>query len=219
VSRQNLSGIYRFIEYEILMKKSLFIFLLVTLIEIISVSCTLFCPCGSCDSGPAKKIDIVSWQMQTISDKHLGVDPTTTYPFDKVFKALSTDQVKIVYNQETTGSPFNIANACSPAPLQAIQTFTSIQIKSMTETAYLHTNDIIKEGDDITDRFAMTFLFDMNFKPIHEFINSMIIYDQDKYQLKLKERPFQKTNLKFDVIITLSDGKVFELKNEELTIN
>jgi hypothetical protein len=201
------------------MKKSLLVFLIFILVETIPVSCNFICPCGSCDSGPAKKIDIVSWQMQTVSDKYLGVDPDNPHLYDQVYKALNIDQRNLVFNEKSLGgSPFNSAYACSPAPLESIQTFANIQVKSVLETAYLNAADIIHAGDDITDRFVMTFLFDMNFIPVPEFINSLIIYDQDKYQFRLKEKPFQETNLKFDVLITMSDGKVFEFKNELLTV-
>jgi len=202
------------------MKKSLFVFLLIILIETIPVSCNLFCPCGNCDDGPAKKIEIVSWQMQTISNENLEVDPTNTYLYDQVYKALYIDQRNLVLNKEVSnGSPYSTVYACDPAPMQSIQTFASIQFKSITETTYSNAADIIKAGDDITERFVMTFLVDTNVKPFHEFINSLVIYDQDKYKFRLKEKPFQETNLAFDVIITLSDGKVFELKNEQLTVD
>ena len=195
------------------------VFLLFILVETISVSCNLFCPCG-CFSESPKQIDILSWQLVTVSDKYEELDPGTLHAYNQVVKVLFIDERNLVFNRElSNGLPYGSVYACSPAPIQAIQTIASIEIKSNSETAYLNATDIIKVGDPITDRFVMSLFFDKSLRPVHEFINSLVLYDQDKYQLRLKEKPFQETNLNFDVIITLSDGKVFELKNEMLLVN
>jgi len=192
---------------------------MIFIVETMLVSCNLFCPCG-CDSGPAKQIDIEGWNIQTIANNYQQVDLFTDLPFDQVYKSLSIDRWKVVFNEGSAfNSGYNAAYACSPAPLKASQTFESFRVISASEIAYLDANDVIEIGEDITNRFLITFFFDNTFKPIDDFINQLVIYQEDSYRVKLKDKPFQSTTLKFDFIITMSDGKVFEFRNEQLTVN
>ena len=110
------------------------------------------------------------------------------------------------------------AYACQPAPIEANQSFSSIQIVSTIETSYADSNDLISVGQDITDRFLVTDVFYSNFRPIKSFIDGLIIYDTDQYLIRLGQKPSQSTTLIFDIIITLSDGSIFELEDQLLTV-
>lgn len=201
------------------MKKRLLGIVLIFIVEAMLVSCNLFCSCG-CESGPPKQIDIISWNMQTVTDNYQQVDINTELPYNQVYKLLTIDKRNLVINERPSfSSSYNAVYACSPAPMKATQSFKSIRIISASEAAYLNSNDLIKIGDDITHRFLISFLFDNDFRPIDDFINQLIIYDEDRFRFRLKEKPFQTTTLKLDFSITMSDGKVFEFKNELLTIN
>lgn len=158
--------------------------------------------------------------MQTVTDNYQQVDINTELPYNQVYKLLTIDKRNLVINERPSfSSSYNAVYACSPAPMKATQSFKSIRIISASEAAYLNSNDLIKIGDDITHRFLISFLFDNDFRPIDDFINQLIIYDEDRFRFRLKEKPFQTTTLKLDFSITMSDGKVFEFKNELLTIN
>lgn len=122
---------------------------MIFIVETILVSCNFICPCG-CDSGPPKQIDIESWNTQTIANNYQQVDVFTDLPYDQVYKSLSIDRWKAVFNEESAfNSGYNAVYACSPAPLKASQTFESVRIISASETAYLEANDVIEIGEDI----------------------------------------------------------------------
>ena len=201
------------------MRRAVFALLIISITQLITIACDLFCTCG-CGSGPPQQISILSWNVGTVSDSYKQVDPLTTQPYHQTFKTLRIgDRENAYLERGSWGNVFlSAAYACSPAPIKAIQTFTSIRIVSTSEITLVDANDLIKVGDDISDRFIMSHGYEINFKPIGEFIDQLIIYDNDLYRLRLKEKPDKETVLKFDIIITLSDGKLFELKDELLTL-
>lgn len=204
------------------MRKLLTVLFLILLIETVPVSCSFFCrdSCG-CDPspGPQKQINIISWNIETVSESYQPLDTSFVYDFDKVFKSLQIDKRLIVSFKDSSIVGFsNVAYACSPAPLKAIQTIESIKIIAANQTAFKDANDIIQIGDNITNRFRMTYYFDANFQPIDTFVYQRLIYEEDKYTLKLMERPFQEVKMKFNIVITLSDGKVLELNDQRLRI-
>jgi hypothetical protein len=201
------------------MKKLLVILLLGFSLEVITVSCNLVCPCG-CSSGPQRKIDIISWNMETLSSSWQTLDTTVFNLHDQIVKVLSIDEQSLVQNddQHQVGSVMNFAVACSPAPLEAMQMITGIKIISRSNAALKNENDLISIGQDISDRFVMAHRFESNFKSLDTFVGGLKIYQEDRYQLRVNEKPYTETKLIFDVIISLSDGKVSELKGEVLKI-
>jgi len=202
------------------MKKLLIVLFLAFLLELISVSCTLICPCG-CSSGPQKKLDIISWNMDTLSPTFQSLDTTVFNPHDQIVKILSINERALVLkdDQHYMGSFMNFAVACSPAPLEATQMISQIKIISRVNAALNSENDLISVGEDISDRFVMAHRFESNFQPLENFIDDLKIYDEDQFQIRISQKPFTETKLIFDVIIVLSDGKVSELKSEILKIN
>lgn len=204
------------------MRKGLTVLFLILLIETVPVSCSFFCrdSCG-CDPSPLpqKQIDIISWNIETVSENYQPLDTSFVYDFDKVYKSLRIDKRLIVSFEDKSVVGFsNVAYACSPMPPRAIQTIESIKIVATHQTAFKDANDIIQVGDNISNRFKMTYYFDANFQPIETFIYQRLIYDEDKYTLKLIERPFQEVKMKFNIVITLSDGKVLELNDQRLRV-
>ncbi len=197
------------------MKRAFLLTAFILISESFLGSCSLICSCG-CDSGPAKQLDIQSWKVSTVDGNLSATSSSTSKDFDKVFKWLSMDSWNLVRAEETK-SFYKAAYACSPAPLKAVQDFASIQIKSVVEVSYDNDTDLIKVGDDITSRFVMGMYYGQ-FVSVNDFIKEHSIYNEDLYLLRLKSKPHQQTDLRFDIIITLSDGKVFELKNEQLVV-
>ena len=201
------------------MKKLLIVLLLSFSLEVIIVSCNLICPCG-CSSGPQKKIDIISWNIETLSSAWQRLDTTVFNPHDQIVKIISIDELSLVQNddQHQVGSILAFAEACSPAPLEALQMITEIKIISRVNAKLTSENDVISIGQDISDRFVMAHERESTFQLLDTFIDGLKIYQEDHYQLRVNEKPYTETKLIFDVIISLSDGKVSELKGELLKI-
>lgn len=198
------------------MKKALFFIAFILIGESFLGSCMLICPCG-CDSGPAKQMDILNWKVSTIDENFLVVDVGTTRAHDGVFKAIQIGDRNLVSSESESNLLYKAAYGCSPAPLMAAQSFSKIQIISKVEVPYVSEEDIIKVGDDITDRFVVSNYF-TGFMAVNDFTKSTTIYDQDLYLFRLNVGPYQQTDLRFDIIITLSDGKISELKDEQLVV-
>lgn len=200
------------------MKKVIFVWVLVSLFQIIVASCNIFCKC-SCGNGQEARMNILSWKIDTINNKYDHVDPSTPYPYKDVSKILSIGDRQIVKSViENKGDLMSSAYACQPAPIEANQTFTAIQIISTIETSYAESNDLISMGQDITDRFLITDGYFSNFQPIESFIDGRVIYDSDQYLIRLGQEPGQNTTLTFDIIITLSDGSIFELEDQMISV-
>lgn len=201
------------------MKKVIFILASIFAVQLVIVSCTLFCPCGCGGSKTPQKISILSWNVETVTQPNAVIDQSTPTPYDRAFKALSIGNIGVAYlRNESLGSTFSSAYACSPAPQEVAETFNTIQIISNTDIVLVGDNDVIKSGDDITNRFVIARPFETDFKPISEFIDELVIYEYDRYLLRLMDKPVQETILDFEIIIEMSNGKVFILENERLTV-
>ncbi len=199
------------------MKKVIFIWLL--FLQVFVSSCIFFCSCGGCGKGEEHRINILSWTVDTINEKYDPVDPAIAYPYLEVAKIISIGDRQIVQSSwKEKGSLLAKAHACSPAPAEANQTFTSIQVISVIETNYANSTDLIFAGQDITDRFLISHGYYSNFEPIELFINELVIYDGDRFLLRMSQPPGQPTTLMFDIIITLSDGRVFELEDQVMSV-
>lgn len=194
------------------------VLLLYFLLEAVSVSCSLICPCG-CDTGSTpKRMDIQSWSVYTAGHNFEMLDTTKVYDYNKVLKIIQVDERLYVSTQESVGNMISTAYACSPAPVESIQKIESIQLISRNEIALTSETDLIPVGTDLNPRFVMTFHGASNPEPINTFIQDLIIYDDDRYELQLNQKPFDETTLKFDLIITMSDGKVTELRNQVMKV-
>lgn len=202
------------------MKKSISVLLFIFAIQIIITSCNIFCSCGCGKSGPIQKITIVSWRAATVAQPFTEVDPNAVLPHDQVYKLITIGDRTIsnVFSDES-GSFLAAAYACSPAPLEASQTITSIRVTSQVEIAYKNATDIIEVGEDISDRFVMARPYETTLRSIDDFIDQLVIFDNDSYLLRLKEKPAQATILDFGINITLSDGSSFQLEDERLRVN
>lgn len=163
-------------------------------------------------------MDIQSWNVYTAGHNFEMLDTTKVYDYNKILKVIQVDERFYVSSQESVGRMMSTAYACSPAPVESIQKIESIQLISLNEIALTSETDVIPIGTDLNSRFVMTFHGSSNPEPIDTFIQDLIIYDEDRYELQLNQKPFDETTLKFDLIITMTDGKVTELKNQIMKV-
>ena len=202
------------------MKKLFTILLLLIAVELIPVSCSILCPCGCEPSSGVKNFDILSFGVETTSMNHVNLDTSAFHLFDDVVKVLFVkDKMYLSHNSESFGSGLFItgAYACSPEPISSIQKITDINIISHVTTALNDENDLINKGDDLSTRFVVAGNWSNDFRPINLFVGNSI-YEEERFRIKLNQKPFKETKLVFDIVITLSDGKKFELKNEILKV-
>ncbi len=202
------------------MKKFFTILLLLIAVELIPVSCSILCPCGCEPSRGVKNFDILSFGVETTSMNHVNLDTSAFHLFDDVVKVLFVkDKIYLSHNSESFGSGLFItgAYACSPEPISAIQKITDINIISQVTTTLNDENDLINKGDDLSTRFVVAGNWSNDFRPINLFVGNSI-YEDERFRIKLNQKPFKETKLVFDIVITLSDGKKFELKNEILKV-
>lgn len=197
-------------------QRTVIAFTLIFFIQGILLSCNLFCPCG-CGSSPEKRIDILSWRMKTLSDLYQEADTTAVHTYNQVFKTLQVADRSIAIKDKSHGSSM-AAYACSPAPLRAVQSIQSLRITALNRFTYLSDTDLVQPGDDITNRFVMSYVGGYSEMPVDQFVNQLIIYEDEAYRIGLKNEPHRQTTLRFTVTINLSDGKVSELKDEILKV-
>jgi len=201
-----------------IMKRFGIVLLLYFLLEAVSVSCSLICPCG-CDTGSTpKRMDIQSWNVYTAGHNFEMLDTTKVYDYNKILKVIHVDERFYVSTQESVGGLIATAYACSPAPVESIQQIESIKLISLNEIVLTSETDVIPKGTDLNSRFMMTYQGASNLEPIDTFIQDLIIYDDDQFKLQLNQKPYKETTLKFDLIITMTDGKVTELKNQIMKV-
>ncbi|MBX2944609.1 MAG: hypothetical protein KF725_02150 [Cyclobacteriaceae bacterium] len=107
------------------------------------------------------------------------------------------------------------AYACSPRDPTAIQKIQSFKIKARNGFALNAANDQVNAGDDITNRFGMSYYATGTFMDIDFFIQDMRdIYAYNMYSIRLKEKPFQPVFMKLEFIIEMTDGMIYTFDEE-----
>lgn len=200
------------------MKKFVAYFALTFLLQEMTISCGLICPCG-CDFGsdPPRRINIEGWNSFLAAPNFQILDTAQVHDYDKSFPIIEMASFSFVQLKFTPGLP-GVAYACSPAPLEAIQSFQQIQFIARNQFTLDSETDVIQPGADFSSRFWMTHLGTTHLEPIPTFITGLMIYDQDRFEFRLQKKPHAETVIKYDLILTMTDGKVFELKNQILKV-
>lgn len=204
------------------MKRYLTTFFICLLTGIVPVSCDLFC-LNNCGCGSTvRDISITDLDLKTIGSAGTNLDTSATYSYDQIFKLIYIANWQVV--KTDTPPPalhfMSTAYACSPRDQKAIQKIQSLKIKARNAFALNTANDEIKAGDDITNRFGMSYYTSGTFIDINFFIEDMRdIYAYDMYSLRLKERPFQQVSMKLEFIIEMTDGMIYTFDEEIMKAN
>lgn len=174
-------------------------------------------PCGS--SNPSRfeitEIQVVKTNPFDFSDS----DTTHFYTVDSVGLRLSIAETKSVAVAKGPMPVFgNAAFACEPPPSFGIHKIASVEILSASSFAYQSATDSILPGDTLTGRFAVAPAGGMDFKSIDSFFPYEFGDRGYDYFLKLTNSPYQPVSFKVDVIVTLTDNHIFEIKGESLKI-
>lgn len=207
------------------MKRVALVSLILILTGVVPLSCNLFClnSGGCCGDFNVKDFNILAFGVTTVDEHYVKTDTINFKSFDKVKKEIAIKEMEFVALDQTSPSRtlfVQTANACSPPLSMAIQNFKHINIVSRVNASIANSADLILDGQDITDRFLMGRKYSAHNLPIDTFITeSGIIYEGDSFIFTFQLKPFQPTVLRFDVVITMTDGQVFEFKNEVLKIN
>ncbi len=212
------------------MQKIISLLFLIFFSGLFPVSCKR-CDSAGCecdDFGKPYNFYVTSFGVKTVDPVTQELsDSVSFYPADRTAKMIyveETKQVAVAAGRKAVMASFfliNAAYACSPIEPNALHDLTSIKIISNTEVSYESENDIIKKGENISNRFLINRLYSggNGFVNPDEFLrNKVSLFSHDQFFLKPGASPYKPVTLNFDIILTLSDGAVFELKDQVLNI-
>jgi hypothetical protein len=193
-----------------------------TVIALLPLSCGIVCN-DSCGCGPqfeVKDFQIVSFETLSLTKTGQRVNPTTSLPYDQIFKAfriLETQTVASGTSNFALGIP-GVALACSPLPSKSARQVIGIQLINIKEVT-LGDGEILKVGQDITEFFEINYFFSEKTMPFESFFKLPItIYREDIFKLGWRQDPKKEVILEFNIGIFMTDGKEFNLNNEMLSI-
>ncbi len=178
------------------------------------------CECES--NTPVANFDITKFGLQTLNpETQVALDTSQVYDVDSISKALVIDTYDRVFS-----SNFNIsmfiphAYACSPIGPHVLQDIQSFEIISKTTFTTALNTDTTFSGEDITKFFVGRKSYDNGaYETVEQSRNLYRLwYPDEKFIVKLKPIVMNPMTLKFDVIVTLTDGQVFEFKDEILKV-
>lgn len=200
-------------------KNNLAIFFILLFVGVIPVGCDLFCldDCG-CGNTVVRDFSIMGLGLQTTSDTGTPLDTSVVYPYQEIFKLIAIADWQVVRAESPSALTFlNTAYACSPRDPQAVQGFQSIKIEALNSFTLNSANDEIKAGDDVTNRFGMSYFSTGTFVDVDLFIQEMRnIYLYDMFTIRLKEKPFQQVSMKLKFTIEMTDGSIYTFDEEIL---
>lgn len=206
------------------MKRLFALILFLVFMGFIPFSCGCLFPdsCGCSGEDGMKNFEITNLELGRMGAYENILDDSAQFAYDSIYLFVSISDYKAVTVYEESldvGFFTNMAVACSPVDPSAIQNISSIIITSDTKFALDSEVDIIEEGQDMTNRFLAASYFSGSLSPIEEFTNSeytLSLYERIK--IRLANRPYQPTDLRLDMTITMTDGDVYNFENQVLKV-
>lgn len=202
-------------------KRILFLVLIPFFLGLVPIGC--IDDCGG--SGGPSSFEITKWGISTVEIESVSEVDTSTafhFPVDSIAKKVFIKEQKFISSkaQPSRFSFYNTAFACDPIPPQSIHSIKSIKILSRKNLTYLNENDTVEPGENISNRFRIIGGYysdgEMN---LEKFISENFKpFSGDFFLLKAADSPYQPVTLNFDVIITMTDNTVFELKDQIMKV-
>jgi len=197
------------------MKRLLTLSLFIIFMGFVPISCGCFTSCGCNGGGGGGDFEISQLNIFMSDIDGQRVTGVETYGHDSVFFVLTLNENSIAkLENKQTGSFFsNMAYACDPLPPSARQQYASITINTVNSTKLINENDILEAGQDISARFMGAYYLSDFF----QFISTMqhgALYSDTKLYIRLAEKPYQPVDLLLDITVTMTDGDVYEFKNQ-----
>lgn len=182
--------------------------------------------CIDDDCGGFSNNDFIVQEMgiKTLNPESKAIlDTSIAYPVDSIAKMIFVEEIKEL--TATIFTPISLftsaAYACSPVIPYAKHKIIDIKIRSNSELQYADENDLIVINEDITGRFLIKseYNYPNTFVPVGELIaEGGEILQEDRFFLKASATPFKTLDLGFDITIKMSDGAIFEFKNQVLKL-
>lgn len=199
------------------MKKIIATALILIFSGVIPVSC--ICDCG-CGDSEVKNFNITALGIKTTNLSNTEIDTSGFYFFDNIFKTFYIAEREFVSMGNVLKANYlftSNASACSPKQPLALQDFSNIKITSLSNITLDDANDLITSGQDITNRFVMTFSIGDHFQPIETFIqNNHALTFSETVRIRLSKKPYQETKIVLRIVATMTDGRLFEFDNQVL---
>lgn len=130
-----------------------------------------------------------------------------------------TESFTVYQESRPSFSLFPEAYACTPAiyPYHSIE---RIDILSTSKTTYLHQKDTLFIGDTLSSRFLFKNDYETTFLDHDEFYRQTAsdLTRREAFDVRLKDKPYQSTSVKFDIVIKTSDGTVFKVPTDGLNV-
>ena len=203
------------------LRKLFTILLTLTFIGFIPPSCCLLSSCGCGDISPTN-FYITGIDLKSTNSSNVELDTSLYYVHTDLFKEIQISEVQTVaFNTNfSTFSLFSVALACSPAPSVALNPIEDIKFVAANSFQLESDLDVVTIGQDISDKFEISYIWDNSFTSINTFFSSDISYitEYDQYKIRLSVKPFQETNMMLNISILLSDGTLFEYKHEIMNV-
>ncbi len=200
------------------------LFFLALFLGLIPLSCER-CDPNTCEcesNTPVANFDITKLGLQTLNPETLvALDTSQVYDVDSISKALTIDTYDRVFSSNSSLDVFTLqAYACSPVGSHVLQDIQSFEIISRTTFTNALSTDTTFSGDDITKLFTGRKSYNHDAYQTIEYSRNLyrLWYPDEKFIVKLKPIIINPLTLKFDVKVTLTDGQVFEFKDEILKV-
>jgi hypothetical protein len=198
-------------------KLIIFVFILI-FIGAIPISCNIFCGGCGCGDSEVKNFTIKELGLSSVNPELIQIDTSMIYDFDIYLKNIHVAAKEFTLNYFHNQSLFtSSAFACSPVEPRADQKFQHIKITTQEDITLSGPSDFLSAGQEITDRFELTFGGGY-FQEIQSFIDDGYFIEDRFYLVRLKVRPYQPTRLKLKFEITLTDSQSYLFANETLNV-
>lgn len=145
------------------------------------------------------------------------LDTSNYYPVDSVFKMFFIlEKMKVAKHKSTNFSFSTPLYACSPAEPMSVNKIIDIDI--ISKSSFDEFEIPVEVGDNIKKLFFFKVNNDSYYYIYSDYLSSKFGYETDKLFIRPNFYPSENFELRFDVIISMSDGAKHEFNDQVLKI-
>jgi hypothetical protein len=192
------------------------------------VSCIDQCdgPCGCYPVFEKEDFSITQIDVETLfrSNNNQPIDTSLYYFYKTLYIGIWASKFILVNESIKNGTVYfpsfltpAVAN-CSQSETFSMESVSGLKL--INRNAVQLTEDIYwSEGDNITDSFVVTLNFQKEY-PIDAFVKTKHRFQkEERFYLRFKNEPSLPTDLFFDIILELDNGKIFTFSGNSLKIS